>query len=252
MHSRDLFIDNAVWLRFFDVMKDLREDGTLDDGAASVLLYSAQVHKDLAGLGAVSAHKIVTEDFVLQHLDRVRRQNEREQKQALERQLRRLESARQKGDLDQRKVLVRDLQDMRERYETALSQERSEAQESVRQLEMRDRQRDMQMAQGLAKVKDQAHEKAVWLVRLLKWSLLGVIGWLTWGYAPLIISQWEVAGPVIELAQMVLVVALGVFGWKFDPLQIWTRIRLRLEEWLIARTLRDFPMLGNISQREIS
>ena len=54
MHSRDLFIDNAVWLRFFDVLKDLQEDGTLDDGAASVLLYSGQVHKDLAGLGAAS------------------------------------------------------------------------------------------------------------------------------------------------------------------------------------------------------
>ena len=246
MHSRDLFIDNAVWLRFFDVLKDLQEDGTLDDGAASVLLYSGQVHKDLAGLGAASARTAVTADFILRRLDGARKQAELEQERELKRQLQRLEGAHQQAEREQERALELRLQDL-DRTKTTLSQELSEVRESIRELETRARQKDIQMAKGLKQVKGRAHRQAVWAVRLLKGLTLAGIGWLAFRYGPLIMSRWDDTGPVIELT----VLALGALGVRFDPLQIWTRIRLRIEDGLIALKLRDIPISDEVGPSPI-
>ena len=226
MHSRDLFIHKAVWLRFVGVLEDLQRADTLTDDAASVLIYDAQVHKDLAGLGTgnVSA---VDEDWVLG----------------------RIESAREQAERKQERELMRQAENLQERYGSdvaELSHELSEIQENVQALEMRDRQRDIQMAEARTKInvniKRRAHRQAVWIVRFLKGVVLVLIGLLAFQYGPLIVSQWNVAEPVVSLAIPLLVIVLGVLGVKYDPLVI----RLHLEDWLMARALRDFHILGEI------
>lgn len=246
MHSRDLFIDNAVWVRFFDVLKDLQEDGTLDDSAASVLLYSGQVHKDLAGLGAANARTVVTEDFILQRLEGARQQAEQEQKLELERQRRRIESTHQQAKKEEELELALRFQDL-DRSKNTLSRELSEARENIQDLETRARQKDIQMAKGLKQVKDRAHRQAVWAVRLLQVSILAGLVWLAFRYGPRIMSQWDNAGPVIEL----IVLVLGALGMRLDPLRIWTRLRLRLEDGLIALKLRDLPITDEIDPSPI-
>ena len=194
----------------------------LTDDASSVLIYDAQVHKDLAGIGTVNVTE-VDEDWVLGRIEGARELAERKQQWKLE-------------------VQAKNLQDRYGEAVVDLSHELSEVRENLRILEMRDRQRDTQMAKARTKIKKRAHRQAVRMVRVLKGVILVLIGCLGFLYVPLIISHWDVAEPVINLLSLLTVLVLGVIGVRYDPLLT----RLHLEDWIMARALRDFHMLGEV------
>lgn len=227
MHSRDLFIHKAVWLRFVGVLEDLQRADTLTDEAASVLIYDAQVHKDLAGLGTGNVAP-VDEDWVL----------------------RRIESAHEQAERKQQQELMRQADNLKGIYGSAvanLSDELSEIQENLQALEVKNRERDNQLAEARtrvnARIKRRTHQQAVWIVRVLKGVVLVLIGLLAFRFGPPIVSRWNVVEPLVSLGIPLLMLVLAVLGVKnYDPVVI----RLHLEDWLMARARRNLHMLGEI------
>lgn len=231
MHSRDLFIDKHVWLRFFGVLEELRSSGQLDDDAASVLLYDGQVHKDLAVLGAVRAHE-VTDEWILQRLEDAREQAQWRQDWALKQQAQDLakrheEDAGRQADLHRGQVEA--------------------LQERVLALEAASRRREVDDARTLARIKRRAQKHAVATIRGVKGLLLASVAVAVWFLVPLLVRGWDVADPVISLAQFVGIVAVAL-GWRVDPLSFWTSVQLRIEEWLIARGVRHMPGVDGSSE----
>lgn len=61
LHSRQLFIDQTVWKRFYSTIQGLRNDGSLDEKDASVLLYDRHIHEVLREIDPEDEERMRTE-----------------------------------------------------------------------------------------------------------------------------------------------------------------------------------------------
>ncbi|MEN8144685.1 MAG: hypothetical protein ABFS14_06995 [Gemmatimonadota bacterium] len=223
MHSRDLFIDKAVWLRFFGVLTALQEGGDLDDDAASILLYDAQVQNDLAILGAIRVAE-VDEAWVLSRLEKARQQAEWKHEWELSRQAAELQTSYAADD-EQRA----------QKYSSRITA-----------LEERIQLREADVTKALATVKQRMERRATWLVRGIKGIVLLAVGAAAYFLVPVLFSKWEIAEPALALVAL-LVALMSWLGFKVEPLHIWERFRYNLQGFLIRGALRDWQHIANPS-----
>lgn len=224
MHSRDLFIDKTVWLRFFGLLSQLTESGRLDEAGASVLLYDAQVHRDLAGLG-VGRLKEVDNNWILDRLQGAREAAEWKQERAL---------LHQAGELKERFESTAEEREARHALEIAALGRR------LRAVETENESRRAEAVATLAGIKQRAKRQGGQIVVGVKVAVVVLLAWLTLSVVPLVLTGWAVAEPVIAVFQLLPFVALAL-GWKFDPFQFWSELRTEIEEALIDRKVRRLP-----------
>ncbi|HUI30372.1 MAG TPA: hypothetical protein VLX91_09150 [Candidatus Acidoferrales bacterium] len=60
MFKRNSLIDNDVWVRFFDLLHELKDSGKVDDDLAFALLYDSHLREYLFGLGDPAKEAVVT------------------------------------------------------------------------------------------------------------------------------------------------------------------------------------------------
>lgn len=229
MHSRDLFIDRAVWLRFFGILQKLQEGGDLDPKAASLLLYDAQLHRDLAGLGVGRASE-VDDAWVLGRLEAAREDAESVKAFELQRQA---------------LALRQEFENAEARAEAERQADRRRLGERIRELERRDERRGVGIARALARAKRTARDRArTWVIVAKAVLLLVSVVAIIFG-APLLSSRWEQAEPVAWLLGVVLLL-LNLLGWTIDPLDFWQGVRTRIEVVLMDRSLTQLePLIGS-------
>ena len=78
-HSRDLFIDQKIWERFYKVLYNLRQQGKTDDIRISNLFYHKNIEYTLREFDESEINRI-TEDFVLDTLEEAAKLPEEELK----------------------------------------------------------------------------------------------------------------------------------------------------------------------------
>lgn len=226
MHSRDLFIDRGVWLRFFSVLTKLERDGELDPGAASLLLYDAQVHRDLAGLG-VGRIGDVDDAWVLRRLEEAREDAESAKDFALRRQAAALQEEFQQSEA----AAAADHAAERRRFEGR-----------IEALERREASRTAANARWLAEAKRNVKrfsQRAVFGAK--GFLLLGMLAVAVWA-SPRVSARWDEAEPLLWIVGTVIVV-LNLLGWRFDPFSFWAGVTMKLERALmeVAVRRRDPP-----------
>ncbi|MBA7680074.1 hypothetical protein ES703_88382 [subsurface metagenome] len=68
-HSRGLFINRGVWLKFYEALRRIRLEGKVDDGATSTLFYDDFIQKELADFDR-SQIESIDEKFALDKVER--------------------------------------------------------------------------------------------------------------------------------------------------------------------------------------
>lgn len=69
IYSRDLFIKRRIWDRFYEILKQLRQEGKLEDEAISTLFYHGFIEDTLREFDEQEVKKI-TQDFVVEQIEK--------------------------------------------------------------------------------------------------------------------------------------------------------------------------------------
>jgi predicted nucleic acid-binding protein len=69
MYSRDLFIKRRIWDRFYEILKQLRQEGKLEDEAISTLFYHGYIEDILREFDEQEVNKI-TPDFLVEEIEK--------------------------------------------------------------------------------------------------------------------------------------------------------------------------------------
>lgn len=76
-HSKERFINQTVWDRFYAVLKDLSKAGKVEDEDVSTLFYNNYIEDALSDLSDIETERI-TEEFVLDHIEKAAKIKEEE------------------------------------------------------------------------------------------------------------------------------------------------------------------------------
>ncbi len=69
IYSRDLFIKRRIWDRFYEILKQLRQEGKLEDEAISTLFYHGYIEDILREFDEQEVNKI-TPDFLVEEIEK--------------------------------------------------------------------------------------------------------------------------------------------------------------------------------------
>lgn len=223
IHSRDLFIDRRVWGRFHTELTTLVKTGDIPDEAASALLYDAQVHQDLAGIGTGELRS-VDRGWLLDRLDDARERSRDKAHAELRGEVGQVKAS-YAVELDKKDQDIDDLSETVVKLKQKVAAERS----------ARDRQKNMLEAQ----VKAQATRAARITVLVLKGIILMAIGLVVIVAWSALMTVWVKFTLEAGLATLLITVVVGALGIGDGPGRVSARLEGRIANKLIARGLEN-------------
>jgi len=83
--SKEAFINKTVWDHFYEVLKELRETGQVDDEGISTLFYNNYIEDILSGLSDSEIERI-TQKFVIEQIEKAAKVKEKEKEEIVKKQ----------------------------------------------------------------------------------------------------------------------------------------------------------------------
>lgn len=201
MHSRHLFIDRDVWSRFYEIIGQLRQSGSIDDRDIAILLYDQQIQEVLKGFRRTEVIDIKP-DWVLQNIDSARLRVKKEEESRLEET--RLDFDTKLQEVEKRKT---------EEFLNLVSRVKDE-------------------------IKSDARRKSRSAAKIMVGSAVVLIGMVAVLVAPSVVSEWTWLEPRAWLFGLVVVIALWLFGVKADRIHAKGRLEERLFDGFYRNGLR--------------
>jgi hypothetical protein len=124
-HSRSLFVQRRVWERFYDILKNLRQQEKVQDENISTLFYHGYIENVLSQFEDSEADKI-TEEFALETIEKAAKLREEETTKLMKNQeqqfMKQLDEAVSKGDIQKEREWLIKIQDSKTSIRTHAEQ----------------------------------------------------------------------------------------------------------------------------------
>ena len=205
MHSRHLFIDREVWIRFFMTINDLRKKGSIDERDISILIYDRHIQDILKAYNPEEANEI-EEGWVLREIEAVKERVDEEAKHEIE--------------------------ELRKEFE----------QKAIETSREKSRETDEKWLGKIADIKsgleNDAAKESKYIcvgVEIIIFGLLIILSILA---VPEVLKRWQTIEPVSWVASILLAALVYLFGIKINPGGVRTRFRSWLFNYLYRKKLR--------------
>lgn len=229
LHSKDLFINHAVWRRFSEIVTTMQREEKLDSGDVTILVYDRQVQEMLRRVDRDQVGEI-DEGFVLDALEGAREQVEKDRMLAV------LATASEVEDRARNEMTQRE-----QEFAALVAAERETARDREQALLTALLERERKDHEALTGIQGQVRRSAdrsasiiVWTAILLLVTLLMGSGFLI---IPVVKRNWEAIEPVQNVVGPLVTISAALLG--LPSLLGRDRVRRWLSDKLYQRRLGE-------------
>lgn len=236
IHSRQLFIDQAVWKRFYETVTTLRKDGSLDDKDLSILLFDGHIQEVLREIDLEDLEQLKPELIIEKVEDAKKRLDESKEDSTAKLEVEPIINEQEKEQiLNQLLTSEQKLAELDRR----ISEVQQESSERVAEVQRESNERVFRTLTNWKKRKESESERqAVWLLRGTSALSVLLLIWIsTLVFGPLL-EKWQTIEPIAWEIALIVPLILSLLGIKLDPLRLRSWLKQKIFNRIYKRKLK--------------